>query len=70
MTTTKFPELLDERAAAEALGLRPQTLAVWRASQRYDLPYLKVGRSVRYRASDLAAFLTARTVHPVALAVG
>jgi len=54
--------LLTRRQAAELLGLRPQTLAVWASAQRYDLPYIKVGRCVRYRMRDLQAFLKRRTV--------
>lgn len=67
-TTMKFPELLDERTAAAALDLKPQTLAVWRASGRYGLPFVKVGRSVRYRAVDLQKFLESRMVRPIGMA--
>jgi excisionase family DNA binding protein len=55
-------ELLDEAAAAELLGIRPQTLAVWRSTGRYELPFVKVGRCVRYKRTDLAEFLRSRTV--------
>ena len=68
MAVTTFPELLDERTAAAALDLKPQTLAVWRASGRYALPFVRVGRSVRYRAADLQKFLESRTVRPAAFA--
>lgn len=54
-------ELLDERGAATLLGLSPGTLSVWRCTGRYKLPFLKVGRRVRYRHSDLLAWLQART---------
>jgi len=36
-------------------------LSVWRSTGRYNLPYMKVGRLVRYRLSDLAEFLARRT---------
>lgn len=52
--------LLDDAQAAAALGLRPSTLSVWRSTGRYALPYVKVGRLVRYRAGDLAAWLDKR----------
>ena len=68
MATINFAELLDVRNAAAALDVKPQTLAVWRASGRYPLPFIKVGRSVRYRAADLQKFLESRTVRPVAMA--
>ena len=43
--------------AAEFLGTTPGTLAVWRCNRRYDLPYVKVGRSVKYRQEDLERFV-------------
>jgi hypothetical protein len=59
-----IPKLLTPSQAAEAIGVQPQTLAVWRASKRYPLPYVKSGRLVRYRESDLLEFIRQRTVHP------
>ena len=53
--------LLDDTQAAAALGLKPATLSVWRCTGRYSLPYLKIGRLVRYRAGDLAAWLATRS---------
>lgn len=54
----KRPPLhLDEREAAVVLGVKASTLAVWRSTGRYNLPYMKVGRLIRYRVSDLADFL-------------
>jgi excisionase family DNA binding protein len=52
--------LLDEKQAAEYLTLSPGTLSVWRSTGRYALPFVKVGRMVRYRLSDLDAWLAAR----------
>lgn len=46
-------ELLDEKAAAEFLTCEPGTLSVWRSTGRYQIPFVKVGRRVRYRRSDL-----------------
>lgn len=48
--------------AAAFLGVSEQTLAVWRCTKRYPLPYVKVGRLVRYKTSDLQAFLELRTI--------
>lgn len=36
---------------AAALGLSTQTLANWRCTRRNPLPFVKIGRSVRYRRS-------------------
>ncbi len=52
--------LLSPREAAELLGVTEHTLAVWRSSKRYPLPYFCVGRGVRYRPSDLEEFLASR----------
>ena len=54
-------ELLDEKAAAEILQVAPGTLSVWRSTGRYGIPFVKVGRRVRYRRSDLEVWLASRT---------
>jgi excisionase family DNA binding protein len=61
-TTIPHPEMLTRDQAAEYIGSRPQTLAVWAITGRYNLPMVKVGRSVRYRRSDIDAWLERRTV--------
>lgn len=53
--------LLTEEEAAAFLGIRPGTLAVWRATKRYSLTYAKIGSRVRYRMSVLQAFVDGRT---------
>ncbi|MFN8290185.1 MAG: helix-turn-helix domain-containing protein [Chitinophagaceae bacterium] len=59
--TKKEDELLDRPAAAKYLGgnkpLNPGTLAVWDCTKRHDLKPVKVGRSVRYKKSELDKFL-------------
>ena len=63
-TQTVIPslrDLLDEVQAAVTLDVTPGTLAVWRSTGRYKLPFIKVGRKVRYRRADLEAWLEART---------
>ena len=55
--------LLTASETADYLGVQAQTLAVWRSAKRYpDLPYVKVGNSVRYRMADLERWLASRTV--------
>ena len=47
----------------EALGIATKnTLAVWRSSGRYNLPYVKISRRVKYRLTDIAQHLMSRTV--------
>jgi excisionase family DNA binding protein len=48
--------------ASAYLGVAVSTLSIWRNTKRYPLPYIKVGRLVRYRKSDLDAFMASRTV--------
>jgi len=55
------PKLLDDKQAAEYLTVTPGTLSVWRSTGRYALPFVKVGRMVRYRLSDLDTWLDARS---------
>ncbi len=57
----KTRELVDEKAAAQDLDVAPGTLAVWRSTGRYNLPFIKIGRNVRYRRADLVAWLEKRT---------
>jgi predicted DNA-binding transcriptional regulator AlpA len=54
-------KLLSDPEAAELLCVNPQTLAVWRCKKRYNLPYIKVGRKVRYREADILDWLNSRT---------
>jgi excisionase family DNA binding protein len=55
-------QLLTNDQAAEYLGITPRTLEVWRCTKRYPIPFIKVGRLVRYRKSSLDAFHASRTV--------
>lgn len=60
-TLSNHDPLRTEAEAAEALGVKATTLQIWRCTKRYPLPYIKVGRLVRYRQSALDAFLASRT---------
>ncbi len=55
-------ELLTEAQAAGKLGVTAGTLSVWRATRRYSLRYIKIGRKVRYRPQDIEAFIESRSV--------
>jgi predicted site-specific integrase-resolvase len=50
----------DTVGAAERLGVEPETLRNWRW-QGSGPPFVKMGRSVRYRLTDLADWLDERT---------
>jgi predicted site-specific integrase-resolvase len=53
-------KLLREREAAELLGVAPATLTSWRCRQTYPLPFVRVGRCIRYREADLERFVESR----------
>ena len=55
-------QLLDDVQAAAFINVSPKTLPVWRSTGRYAIPYIKIGRKVRYRVEDLRAWLDSRTV--------
>jgi hypothetical protein len=55
-------QLVDPAWAGAFLKTKESTLAVWRSTGRYDLPFVKVGRKVCYRVGDLVAFVESRTV--------
>jgi excisionase family DNA binding protein len=55
-------DLLDTVEAAALLDVKRGTLEAWRLNKRYELPYVRVGRNVRYRRRDLLEFLNKRTV--------
>jgi excisionase family DNA binding protein len=53
--------LLTCREAALYLGISEQTLAIWKCTGRCSLPCVKIGRLVKYRKSDLDAFIAGNT---------
>ena len=55
-----IPVQINEKLASEVLGVKVSTLTNWRTTGRYNLPYIKVGRLVRYRVEDLAAWIAKR----------
>lgn len=57
-----YDKLLTPCQVAEMLGLSVETLNVWRATNRYPLPYVKAGRLVRYRPTDLQNFIESRII--------
>lgn len=54
--------LYTTKQAAARLDVSENTLTVWRCTKRYNLPYLKIGRNVRYTGEALDKFLKSRTV--------
>lgn len=60
-TTTTVPVLWDQRATADYLGVSHK----WLERDRWKgatLPYVKIGRAVRYRAADVLAYVDRNSV--------
>lgn len=57
------PELWSEKRTAEQLGVSPGSLRQDR-HRGIGLPFVRLGRKVRYRAEDVAAYIAAHTVTP------
>jgi len=53
-----FSPLLSRKEAANYLGLSEQTLAIWKCTKRYELPFVKIGRLIKYRKADLDQFIS------------
>ena len=62
-------DLLNRDQAPTYLGVSPRTLAVWKSIGRYDLPVCKLGRLVKYRKSDLDAFIQRNVIGAALLRV-
>lgn len=50
-------KLLRTEEVADILGYATRTLDNWRFMEDKRLPYVKMGRSVRYKESDVKAFM-------------
>jgi excisionase family DNA binding protein len=54
--------LLTPKEVADMLRVTVETLNVWRATKRYPLKYVKIGRNVLYKLDDVLAYIDSRTV--------
>lgn len=53
----KLPPQLTTEQTALVLDVKPNTLSVWRCTGKHNLPFIKTGKSPRYRLSDVVAFM-------------
>jgi len=60
MVEVNNPELLTPEQAAALLGLSVKTLATWRSTGRHAFAFIRCGARIRYRRSDLEAWLGQR----------
>ncbi|MHA1540782.1 MAG: helix-turn-helix domain-containing protein [Alphaproteobacteria bacterium] len=54
-------KLFTTKETSQYIGITQGTLAVWRTTKRYKIPYIKIGRLVKYRKSDLDTWIESRT---------
>jgi len=54
-------DFLNAAQVAVMLGVTPHTLAVWRMTGLYGLPYTKIGGRVRYARDAVERWLAQRT---------
>ena len=54
-------KLLNNAETAELLGLKPNTLEIWRIQGRGPV-FRKIGRAVRYSLDDVVAYMTEHRV--------
>lgn len=62
--------LLTDAQVAQMLGVSTKTLATWRSTGRYALPFLRIGARIRYRRQDVLAWLESRRIGAAAPAQG
>lgn len=58
---TQQNALIPPLETAKQLNVTTGTLATWRYTGRTDLPFVKIGRKVMYRQSDINAYLERHT---------
>ena len=54
--------LLTTEQAAAILGCAPKTLEMERTRRRWDIPFVRLSRAIRYRRCDLLTWIASRVV--------
>jgi Helix-turn-helix domain len=54
--------LTDTDGASSLLAIPTATLIKWRSTGEVRIPYVRIGRQIKYRTSDLKAFIETSTV--------
>jgi excisionase family DNA binding protein len=60
LPTFSNDEWLDYKGASLFIDAAVGTLQVWICSGRYAIPYYKIGRKVRFKKSELTAWMETR----------
>lgn len=53
--------LVTPEQASELLAIPASSLQKWRSTGENNIPYIKIGRGVRYRTADLKAYVERHT---------
>lgn len=72
MSGNKDDALLTPRQVGHRLGVSTNTLSQWRTAQgrKRSLPFIRLGNRVRYRRSDVEAFIALNEFRALALFSG
>lgn len=62
-TTLSDDKLVDQNTAGQLLGIQPKTLQKWRSTGENNIPFVKIGRHVRYRTTELRKYIESHTKH-------
>lgn len=54
--------LTDTEGASSILAIPVATLIKWRSTGEVRIPYVRIGRQIKYRTRDLKAFIETSTV--------
>ena len=60
--TLEIDALTDTDGASSLLAIPAATLIKWRSTGEVRIPYVRIGRQIKYRTSDLRAFIETSTV--------
>jgi Helix-turn-helix domain len=60
--TLDMDTITDTDGASSLLAIPTATLIKWRSTGEVRIPYVRIGRQIKYRTSDLKVFIETSTV--------
>jgi len=60
--------LIDTVAAGQILNIPASTLVKWRSTGEVQIPFIRINRKIKYRTTDLLAYIENHTHHKINLA--
>jgi excisionase family DNA binding protein len=61
-TELEADPLLTNEQAAKLAGITAHTMNVWRMTGRHSIKYIRYGRTIRYRRSEIEKFVSRHEV--------